>query len=308
MDNWMNRLDEIVAAGADGPLHGQDVLERSFERGDPGLADVRNGEEAPVSETQPKTQDPGQDAYPDLSGLTTDKVPHRNLILDGVCTHCAHCGHQLTDSVSIQRGIGPICSRKGYSEDPVDGDEMQAMIDLAEFPELVEFLTEHYRPLGLRGLVNGLVRVASLNRPRGRDQKEGNDKVHAACCDAIESLGHRKLATLLRETLVIMEVRESEDYPGSYEVWVKRRAWTKRWSWDLRKRVWGSFYCKQLKATVVPIHRPDNEKSRALSNERDLDGRRISNKRALWELMLEHHGGMVARVKGETVKIVENGA
>lgn len=292
----------------DGPLHALDALERGFERaGDPAPAPVPEAVEEAVEATQ-MTQDAGRDAYPDLSNLTTVKIPHRNLILEGVCSHCAHCGHELTDSVSIQRGIGPVCSRKGYSEDPVEGDEMQAMIDLAEFPELVEFLTEHYKPLGIRGLVNGLVRVASLNRPRGRGQKDGNVKVHSACCDSIESLGHRKLAQLLRETLVIMEVRESEAYPGSYEVWVKRREWTREWSRDLKRATVGSFFCRKAKATVVPIHKPDDPTLFRYSNRTGPGGRRLLNKRALWDLMLKHYGGLVAKVKGEPVKLVEKKA
>ncbi len=48
--------------------------------------------------------------YPDLSRLTTKKIPHKDMILDDVCTNCACCGQPLTDSVSVQRGLGPRCS------------------------------------------------------------------------------------------------------------------------------------------------------------------------------------------------------
>jgi len=303
----MSMSKEAWAEIEEGPLHALDAAERAVERGGPAAEAVPAGEEAPVSTTQPiaQTQGPGQDSYPDLSNLTTVKIPHRNLILEGVCTNCAHCGQPLSDSVSIQRGIGPRCSRKGYSEDPVNGDEEQALIDLAEYPELVAFLMEHYKPLGIRGLVNGLVRVASLNRPRGRDQCEGNADVHAACCDAIESLGHRKLAALLRETLVVLEVRDSELYPGHAEVWVKKRNWTKQWSWDVQRDTWGSFFSREAKATVIPMHKPDDPKAVACTGRSDSQGRHITNKRALWDLMLKHYGGLVAKVRGRTVKIVE---
>lgn len=299
---------EDLSADLESGLHALDALERDFERaGGSAGASVPEGEETPVSTTQPtaQAQDPGQDLYPDLSNLTTTKIPHKNMILEGVCTHCAHCGHELTDSVSIQRGIGPVCSKKGYSEDPVEADETQALIDLAEYPELVAFLMEHYKPLGVRGLVNGLVRVASLNRPRGRGQCDGNASVHSACCDAIESLGHRKLAALLRETLVVLEVRDSEKYPGHAEVWIKKREWTKEWSWDLRRDTWGSFYCREVKATVVPMHKPGDPKSVACTGRTGPDGHHVTNKRALWDLMLKHYGGLVAKVRGSTVKIVE---
>lgn len=296
-------LWEINSDDRDGHLHRLDSAERSFERDENHAASVVAGEEesVPVNATQQATKLEAKDAYPDLSRVTTTKVPHRNLVLEGVCSHCAHCGHQLTDAQSIQRGIGPVCSGKGYAEDVVDGDEMQAMIDLVEFPELVDFLNEHYKPLGIRGLVNGLVRVASLNRPRGRGWSEGNAEVHAACCDAIESLGHRKLAKLLRETLIIMEVRESTEYPHCLEVWVKKRDWTKSWSWDVARDVSGSFFSKKVKALVIPV----GNNGRVLSNCRPNENGPITNKRALWNLMLSYYGGSVAKVNGEAVKISE---
>lgn len=296
-------LWEINAECRDGSLHELDVAERSFERdGGQELSVVAEFEENVVMNATQSAKEPeAKDAYPDLSSVTTVKVPHRNLILDGVCSHCAHCGHQLTDAQSIQRGIGPVCSGKGYAEDPVDGDEMQAMIDLMEFPELVEFLNEHYKPLGIRGLVNGLVRVASLNRPRGRGWSEGNADVHAACCDAIESLGHQKLSKLLRETLVIMEVRESTEYPHCLEVWVKKRDWTKDWSWDVTRDVSGTFFSKKVKAMVIPV----GNNGKVMSKCRPDGNGPITNKRALWNLMLRHYGGSIAKVKGEAVKIVE---
>jgi hypothetical protein len=246
--------------------------------------------------------------YPDLSDLTTKKIPHRNLILDGVCSHCAHCGHELTDSVSIQRGIGPICSAKGYMEDAVEGDELQAMIDLAEYPELVQFLTEHYRPLGLRGLVNGLVRVASLNRPHGKGRSLGNTKVHAACCEAIESLGHEKLAKLLRESLAVVELKKSKTHLGSYEVWVRRSEWTREWSYDLNRKLVGTTYDKRLRAMIVPIHEPGYPNAPVLTGRVFTDPRtgrpmKETNKRALWTLMKDHYAGLVVKTPNGAMKI-----
>ena len=60
--------------------------------------------------------------------ISTTKLHHGTLIMSGVCEKCAHCGQPLTDSVSIERGIGPVCSNKGYKEEPKDADEIQAMI------------------------------------------------------------------------------------------------------------------------------------------------------------------------------------
>lgn len=277
-------------------------------------APAGEGAEEPALPKAPKDPVLGQ-KYPDLSSLTTVKVPHKNLILDGVCTHCAHCGQQLTDAVSIQRGIGPVCSKRGYSEDPVDGDEMQAMIDLAEFQELAEFLTEHYRPLGIRGLVNGLVRAASLNRPRGRGQSEGNYKVHAACCDAIESLGHKKLANLLRDTLVVVSLQkckpedpEAPEEPGWYRVVVKKRDAHPQWQKILLARL------KQVRGRrfdptqLVRLYRDSEEKLPVGSefwtqDDRGVD-RKATAKRALWELILYCYEGMVMKgPDGKNIRI-----
>lgn len=336
MDAMIDHVNDDTAPES-GEHHVKDVLERSFERGEsvgkkpepecdciPGecgpkedsvpCSEPTDSEADRVSEDSNKedrVEEPAplsrEESYPDLTNVTITKVLHRNLILDGVCSHCAHCGHQLTDAESVQRGIGPVCSRKGYAEDAVDGDEMQALIDLAEFPELVDFLMEHYKPLGIRGLVNGLVRVASLNRPRGRGWAEGNVKVHSACCDAIQSLGHKLMAELLRETLVIMTVKDVDEIPGSLAVWVKRRDWTKYFSWDIKK-IPGTYFSRQHKATIVPVHAPGDPSRPKLTGRTRTraDGQRTqeTSKGALWDIMLKHYEGCVAKVNGKVVKIV----
>ena len=165
-----------------------------------------------------------------LVDVTTKKRHHNDLVMEGVCSRCAHCGMELTDSVSVERGIGPTCSRKGYLEDPKDSDEMQAMIDLAEYPELVELLTKNYKPQGVRGLMNGLVKIASLNRKH---------EVFGACCDAIDSLGYSKLGSLLRESIAAISVSEPEAYPDYLLVWVKKAYWNYTWMRELYSNVTG---------------------------------------------------------------------
>ncbi len=251
------------------------------------------------------------DVFPKLDDVTTKKLPHRNLVLDGICSHCAHCGHQLSDAVSIQRGIGPVCSKKGYHEDAVEGDECQAMIDLSEFPELVDFLTEHYKPLGLRGLVNGLVKVASLNRPRGRGMGEGNYRVHAACCDAIESLGHRQLAGLLRETLVVATVTKCSAEPGVYSVHVKKRDLPTWWNTEMRRAIAGLQWVKADKTHRVRFYHSEHDGDadfQALSNHQGADGRRVTNRAVLWNLLKDAFTGMVVKTVDGNVRIKEKKA
>lgn len=300
----MNAIDINIAIAEqqEGPLHVLDALEKGSPVTQEFEAEPDSGvQEAPARPVD--TGDRGTDTYPDLSGLTTVKLPHNNLILEGVCTHCAHCGHELTDAVSIQRGIGPICSKRGYAEDAAEADEIQAMIDLAEFPELAEFLTTHYRPLGIRGLVNGLVRIASLNRPRGRGQKLGNAKVHSACADAVQSLGHRKLADLLRNTLVVVTVAAVEGEPGVVSVHVKKRDLPTGWFSQIDATLSQTTWMKKARHHNVVVHHPSDPTRKARSRLQGPDGKAVSNKRALWTLLCHNFSGLIVKTTDGTVKI-----
>lgn len=170
-------------------------------------------EAAPEAETvqmtlieEPTPSIPGSKTY--FSG----GMRHQ-LVFDGVCIACAHCGFPLTDSESVERGLGPICSKKGYLEEVEPKDDAEAMMALAEYPELVDYLVKKYKPKGNRGLVNGLVRTASLNR---------RSPVHAACSDAIEALGYTRLASLLRESLSVVDLKEVAEKPDYYGLWIKK--------------------------------------------------------------------------------------
>lgn len=232
-------------------------------------------------------------------GVVLQKQRHSTLILEDVCTHCAHCALKLTDAESVERGLGPVCSKKGYFEEPKDADEMQAFIDLAEYPELCEFLTKNYKPQGVRGLVNGLVRVCSLNR---------KSKVHKACTDAIQSLGYKKLASLLRESLCAVEIKESKDHPGSVEVWCKKATWKYGFTNGL-KEIPGAFFSRSLKATVVPLYRKDPDgKDVPLTTpwSPEWNGPRtlVANKRIVWSLLAKYYlGHYVKTTRSGCVKV-----
>jgi hypothetical protein len=165
------------------------------------------------------------------------------LVFEGVCVHCAHCGLALTDSESIERGLGPICSKKGYMEEVEPKDSTEAMLALAEYPKLVDYLVNKYKDKGNRGLVNGLTRTASLNR---------RTPVHAACTDAIDALGYKKLASALRESISSIEIFDVKDNPNDYGLWIKRSDF----SWDfynkLRKLTGVRMVKHPKKATLVP--------------------------------------------------------
>lgn len=189
------------------------------------------------------------------------------LVFDGVCTHCAHCGQPLTDSESIERGIGPVCSKKGYFEDPKSADEIGAMVALAEFPALAEYVSAVYRPQGARKMMNFLVKLCALNR---------RSPVHLACTDAIEALGYDRLASTLRESVAIVEVSPRKADPSTFLVWIKRSEWTPAWTHALRG-LSGSHAAPRSsgeKGTIVPKR----------------------HKRALWEMMQRYYTGYCAKV------------
>ena len=242
----------------------------------------------------------GEDSlYPDLSKISAEKLPHSNLVLNGVCTNCACCGQDLTDAVSVQRGTGPICSKRGYSEDSTNADEVEAFIALSEFPELASFLAEHYKPLGIRTLVNGLVRTASLNRPHGTGRKLGNEKVFSACCDAIEALGHAKMANVLRDTLVVAWITKVEAEPGTFLLKTMKRV-TPDWWWsEIRNCVKGSVWDADKKVHRVSFHDALDEKALTPSN---IGG--LANKKIVWNLLIQGFEGAVVKVDGKVVKIV----
>ena len=171
------------------------------------------------------------------------KGMRHQLVFEGVCTHCAHCGQPLTDAVSTQRGIGPVCSKKGYHDEVVASDDTEALLALAEFPVLVDYLVKKYKPEGNRALCNGLVRTASLNR---------RTPVHAACCDAVEALGFTRLAAVLRESISIVEISDEPGKPELYSLWVKKSDFS--WAfWNELKRLPGVFMTRYPKKhTVVP--------------------------------------------------------
>ena len=179
---------------------------------------------------------------PDVQPYTKGGMRYQ-LVFEAVCIQCAHCGQPLTDSESVERGIGPICTKKGYLEEVEPKDDTEAMLALAEYPQLVDYLVKKYKAKGNRSLVNGLTRTASLNR---------RTPVHMACTDAIEALGYKKLASALRESISAVELYELPDNPDAYGMWIKKADFS--WSfWNRLKYQDGVHMTRYPKrATIVP--------------------------------------------------------
>jgi hypothetical protein len=195
-----------------------------------------------------------------------------SLIVSGVCTHCAHCGQPLTDAESSQRGIGPICSRKGYTDEVEPVDPLDAMIALSQYPQLVDYLNAKYKPQGNRGLANGLVRTASLNR---------RTPVHAACTDALDALGYKKLASALRESLAVVEIYDSKAQADAYGVWVKKTDF----DWNFYRALTALQGVRMTKYPVKEIVVPK------------------VHRRVLAQMILKYYEGLCVKTKGGAHKI-----
>lgn len=235
-------------------------------------------------ETETQTQDKMVEAPLGFEGVVTfaddalnEQARKHKIVLEGVCSRCAHCSLGLTDAVSVQRGIGPVCSKKGYAEQPeIESDPVEALIMLSKWPFLVDFLTRYSGGLekgNVQKLMNGLVRLCSLNR---------KTEVHDACTDALERLGYLKLASLLRQCLCVVEIRDSQNNPNHQVCWVKKSDWSPSWSWKIRKAVPDAFFSRQEKGMLYPIE----------------------FKKAVWHLIKEEYAGLCVRCPdGKAVRI-----
>jgi len=292
-NDFLAQLDALIAAGAADPNGSvpfpHDGSEEAIEAD--AAADAETQAEAqaqlplpsdpdPASATSAPAETPAQKlrrlelSKAVVGAVSTEKMVHGSMILNGICSECVRCRLKLTDAVSIERGMGPECSSKGYAEDPTNPDEMGAMIELAEYPVLVDFLTQHYKPLGVRGLMNGLVRIAALNR---------KSPVHMACTNAIEMLGYKNLAAALRDALVILKITKSKAHAGHLHVRVLGRAYTREWSQDCYRNIPHVFYDRVEKGLIVA------------------DRKEI--KAALYQCMMRHYAHECALTPTGTIRI-----
>lgn len=202
-----------------------------------------------------------------IAAILKDSKGH---VLDGVCSRCCHCGLTLTDAVSVERGIGPICSAKGYHADQKDGDPARAMAILAEFPELLDFLVSKYygKDADARKFMNGLVRVASLNR--------GSMRLHEKISDAVEALGWKNLADALRESLAVLEITKPAAEGQPYRLRVKNRAFKWAFTGDLRNVPGVSFSRYPRRSWAFPE----------------------ASKPAVWALIVKHYEGECGKIIG----------
>lgn len=249
-----------------------------------GVHDIMEITEVTNTNTNTDTVDP---VVAFVGSLSMKKLHHKVCITSGCCSNCAHCGMELSDSLSIESGMGPVCRGKGFNDEGVKegADEMQAMIALAEFPEVCQFLVKNYHAQGLRKLMNGIVRTASLNR--------GNVELHAACCDAVEALGWTKLANTLRDSISVVLIKHSTIHIGCIEVRVKKHAYKWEWMRDM-KEIQGVFYDRALGRMIVPIKDPITEKLLTCTFKGEITTRRM----AFWTTLVSNYNGCCGKTVG----------
>jgi hypothetical protein len=102
-------------------------------------------------------------------------------------------------------------------------------------------------------------------------------------CEAVSSLGYDRLASTLRESIAVVELKEHDEYPGYYLVWVKKKDFS--WGW-----------ARALKA--IPGWRYPRRGLRGI-----LILKQETARQQLWKAMKEYYEGLVVKTPKGTFKI-----
>lgn len=125
-----------------------------------------------------------------------------------VASSCAACGRRLTDGVSIEKGIGPVCRKKYLYEDAYPIDDGMKL-------QLAVFLTESAIPQALA------VRIGEACLD-DNSRRAANLLVHAASTEgahaaieaahALRLLGYDVLANKVQERLSSVQIKVEGSY------------------------------------------------------------------------------------------------
>lgn len=128
-------------------------------------------------------------------------------------THCCICRAALTDAVSVEKGIGPICGRKYYA---IEHEITPAMVEVAlgviacsKLDNSVKLTAKHMKDRP-REFCNILLKWASAHY----DERA----VVFDVADAVEALGFVELAAKLREDRTQVHVRPDATDPNRITV------------------------------------------------------------------------------------------
>jgi hypothetical protein len=132
---------------------------------------------------------------------------HRD-VLQIVASHCCVCRRALTDAHSVQSGIGPICSRKYYSDAHIPTteqlEEATGSLAASELPDnVIDAVLEHIDRSDARSACNILVYYCSAHY----DDRDTVFRVSAI----VRDFGYEELADKLEEDRAKVSIRIGDD-------------------------------------------------------------------------------------------------
>lgn len=150
-------------------------------------------------------------------------------------THCACCKKALTDAVSVNRGIGPICSAKYYDPPPQAAEDFAATgrellaSKLPQFKDLGERMSvagDHFEycqdlatsleivgEFNSRSIANKLVKLIALHR---------DEDFTIPLAKALTSLGYKNLSEVICKRIGRRRMRSYEQERVVREVHITR--------------------------------------------------------------------------------------
>jgi len=125
-----------------------------------------------------------------------------------VATHCCVCRRELTDAVSVENGIGPVCSAKYYSNTHVPTEEQilhaTGSLQVADLPDaVIDAVLDEFDRRNARQACNILVYYASAHY----DDRDTVFKISAV----IRDLGYTDLSDKLEEDRTKVVLRTGDD-------------------------------------------------------------------------------------------------
>lgn len=126
-----------------------------------------------------------------------------------VATHCCICRRELTDAVSVEHGIGPVCSTKYYSQAHVPTEqqilEATGSLHAADLPEeaVIDAVLAEFDRNNARQACNILIYYASAHY-------EDRDRIFKIAA-IVRDLGYVELADKLESDRTKVSIRTGDD-------------------------------------------------------------------------------------------------
>ena len=146
-----------------------------------------------------------------------------NQVAQIVATHCCVCRAELTDPVSIQSAIGPVCSRKFYRDELIPtAEQVDAAVGLLAAADVDEKLPAH--------IIDACLGFVKEDKANGRKISSlllyfasahyAEREIVFRCAGVIRALGYTELADKLEIDRVRAIVRETDE---AYECYLPHK-------------------------------------------------------------------------------------